>query len=250
MQNDPQEQTRRTSSTQPMKPVKSGDYYRPTSPDSMAQQQERGGGRRPTRSDAYRERSERARRPSTPRQNNGLYLPIWSVLLMLVVVIAAAVGVIALIVTAGGRRPDPGEPVVVIVTPEPSATPLPDATPLIAPSATVPPVQGAGATFEGPLPNFALEGPTLPPVVLSPTPIQITVGAAVIVDASDGLNIRDAAGLSTNILYRADDQTLFNVIDGPQLVDNLTWWRVQSPIDPTQGGWAAADYLRVQSPPG
>ena len=152
---------------------------------------------------------------------------------------------VALIVMAGGRQADGGDPIVVVVTPLPSSTPPPDAM-ITAPTATIPVVQGA--TFAGPLPNCALEGPTLPPVILSPTPIQITVGSSVLVDASDGLNIRDAAGLQTTILFRADDQARFTIIGGPELVDNLTWWQVESPIDPTETGWAAADYLRVLPP--
>lgn len=215
-----------TQPVQPTRRTRTTDYYRPSDDDLDEPIHPR------------RSRTGAAR----SRRDSGLYLPLWSVLVMLIVVIAAAAGVIALIVMAGGRQPEPGEPVVVIATPEPTFTAPPDAN-IPEPTATLPAVQGA--TFEGPLPTFALEGPTLPPVVLSPTPIQIQVGATVIVDASDGLNIRDAAGLSTNILFRADDQTRFTVIGGPSSVDNLTWWQVQSPIDPTQTGWAAADYLRV-----
>jgi hypothetical protein len=212
---------------------------------------ERGRGRE-RQSDYYRPPTDddsplnaRRARPSPRRQDSGLYLPLWSVLVMLVIVIAAAVGVVVLIVTVGGRQADGGDPVVVIVTSAASPTPPPDAnTP--PPTATIPAVQGA--TVIGALPTFALEGPTLPPVVLSPTPIQIEVGATVVVDASDGLNIRDGAGLQTTILFRADDQTRFTIIGGPTSVDNLTWWQVVSPIDPTQTGWAAADYLRVLPP--
>ncbi len=225
MTNSPQDQeTRRLSDTQP-RPAPRGDYYVPNTPEPPKQ--------------------KRSRRPRSRRSNSGLYLPLWSVMLMLIVVIAAAAGMIALIVSAGGRRADGGEPIVVIVTAEPSATPQPEVlTP--DPTATLPPMQGA--TFAGPLPTFALEGPTLPPVILSPTPIQITIGMTVAVKSTIGLNIRSTpAGAE---ITRVNDGALFTVIDGPESAElggsPYQWWKVRSLVDPALEGWAAADFLEVR----
>jgi hypothetical protein len=225
MNNNPQDpETRRLSDTQPQSTPRS-DYYVPNAPEP------------PKRT--------RSRRPRSRRSNSGLYLPLWSVMLMLIVVIAAAAGVIALIVSAGGRRADGGEPIVVIVTPDPSATPQPEAL-TIDPTATIPPVQGA--TFAGPLPTFALEGPTLPPVILSPTPIQITLGMTVAVKSTIGLNIRSTPAGSE--ITRVNDGALFTVIDGPESAElggsPYQWWKVRSLVDPALEGWAAADFLEVR----
>lgn len=225
MNNNPQDQeTRRLSDTQPRSAPR-GDYYVPNAPESP-----------------QRTRSRRTRRA---RSDSGLYLPLWSVMLMLIIVIAAAAGLIALIVTAGGRRADGGEPIVVIVTAPPSATPQPEAL-TIAPTTTIPPVQGA--TFVGPLPTFALEGPTLPPVILSPTPIQITIGMTVAVKSTVGLNIRSSPAGSE--ITRVSDGALFTVIDGPESAElggsPYQWWKVRSLADPALEGWAAADFLEVR----
>lgn len=206
-------------------------------------------------------------RKRRPRRDNALYLPAWSVILMIIVVVGIAGGVIALVAMLGGNNAPPSDPVFVIVTAEPTAiaqagateSPADSAEPLTQanenPGATPAPdslgsIGGQSATtaFSGPLPTFALEGPTLPPVILSPTPLTINVGVNVIVQAADGLNIRERPGLTGTILFRADDQTVFSVVGGPEAVDSITWWRVQDPIDPSRSGWAAADYLQVQAP--
>lgn len=187
------------------------------------------------------------KRKRRPRRDNALYLPAWSVILMVIVVVGIAGGVIALVAVLGGNSAPGGDPVFVIVTGEPSATAAGSET-----AVTAAPESFAGAaattSFSGPLPTFALEGPTLPPVILSPTPLTITVGVNVIVQASDGLNIRETPGLTGTIRFRADDQTIFSVVGGPESADSITWWRVQDPADPTRAGWAAADYLQAQAP--
>jgi hypothetical protein len=197
------------------------------------------------------------KRKRRPRRDNALYLPVWSVVLMLIVVIGVAGGVIALVAVLGGNNAPDGDPVFVIVTAEPSATGQVGATenPAIAQRVTPAPDSlgsaggqtGATQAFTGPLPTFALEGPTLPPVILSPTPLTINIGANVIVQATDGLNVRETPGLTGTILFRADDQAVFNVVGGPEAADSITWWRLQDPTDASRVGWAAADYLEAQA---
>jgi hypothetical protein len=64
-----------------------------------------------------------------------------------------------------------------------------------------------------------------------------------------GLNIRSSAGLSTTIQFLAYDAEVFVVRDGPQVVDNITWWYLVTPVDENRAGWAAADYLSVVANP-
>lgn len=179
------------------------------------------------------------------RSRSGLYLPAWSVLLMLVTVFVVAFGIIALVIALGGGQQPGGSPRIIIVTAPPTEAPAgsPDeeATATRAPI-TNPNSSGAQNAF----PTFALEGPTLPPVILTPTPLTITVGSTVIVDADDGLNVRSGAGLDQTIMFNADDGTIFVVEDGPIQANGLTWWQVRDPSSSTRFGWAAADYLEVQ----
>jgi hypothetical protein len=176
------------------------------------------------------------------RSKSALYLPAWSVLLMLVTVFVVAFGIIALVIALGGGVQPAGSPRIIIVT-APDSGPTPALT--LAPSATGALLSNPGS--QGAFPTFALEGPTLPPVVLSPTPISITVGSTVIVNADDGLNIRSEAGLDQNILFNADNGARFTVTDGPIQANGLTWWQVRDPDDASRFGWAAADYLQIQA---
>lgn len=183
------------------------------------------------------QRRERTRKRKNDRSTSALYLPAWSVGLMLLLVFGIVASIVTLVITLGGQNAPGGEPRIIIITAEPSDTPSAPAT------ATVPGVE-ALPSFQAPLPTFGLEGPTLPPVVLSPTPIAITIGATVIVNV-DGLNIRSAAGTENDVETFASEGDRFTVIAGPEQASNLTWWQIQDPDDPSIVGWAAADYLDV-----
>lgn len=181
------------------------------------------------------------KRGGTPRDRSGLYLPAWSVLLMLVTVFVVAFGIIALVIGLGGGAQPDGSPRIIIITAEPSNTP---SSPTVEAAPTNPLLPGSNS--QGELPIFALEGPTVPPVILSPTPLTITVGSTVTVNAQGGLNVRAGAGLDQNIMFNADNAEMFVVEDGPTQANGLTWWQIRDPIDSSRFGWAAADYLDVQ----
>ncbi len=157
---------------------------------------------------------------------------------MLLLVFGITGAIVMLVYTLGGRTGTGGEPRVLIITAEPTATPatLPTLAPTIA--------SGQVQSFGIPLPTFALEGPTLPPIILSPTPVSITIGATVIVN-SETLRIRPEPSLDNTEKFFANQNDRFTVIGGPQQGSGLTWWQVQDPDDATRSGWAAADYLDV-----
>lgn len=185
-----------------------------------------------------RRTSARKRKPND-RSRSALYVPAWSVGVMLLLVFGIVGAIIMLMFTLGGQNAPGGQPRVVIITAEPSATPA--ATPnLEATSPAIDPLP----EFQGPIPTFALEGPTLPPIILSPTPVEISIGATVIVNV-DGLNIRAAPGTDNDIVTFGNDGDRFTVVEGPQQASNLTWWHITDPDDPARDGWAAADYLDV-----
>jgi len=79
----------------------------------------------------------------------------------------------------------------------------------------------------------------------------ILVGTSVIVSGTggDGLRLRFSPGLESKIRLLAPDGTQLQVMDGPQQMDNYTWWYLENPGDLNQRGWAVADFLSpVPSP--
>ncbi|RMG79972.1 MAG: SH3 domain-containing protein, partial [Chloroflexi bacterium] len=189
-----------------------------------------------------RGRSSRKAQRKPPPSESGLYLPIWSIILMLVIVLIIAFGIVFLIISLGGKTPTQKQPRIVVIT----AVPSPTTENIIALPQITPTTSDQGIAY--PLPTFALEGPTLEPVYLSPTPETIAVGKTVRVFdvAPDQLNIRNNPGTTDSVvLFRADDGAQFIIIGGPTQADGLTWWQVQNPVNPAETGWAAANYLEV-----
>jgi hypothetical protein len=235
--------------TQPVEEIDTSKHLPPPPGRSHVQLPSRPQSRREKRKRDQR-RSDDARKPAALKQGDrprdrsrsGLYLPAWSVLLMLVTVFVVAFGIIALVIGLGGGSQPDGSPRIIIITAEPSNTPS-------EPQAAVTPTRPLlpNQTSQGDIPNFALEGPTLPPVVFSPTPLSIVVGSTVVVNAEGGLNVRAGAGLDQNIMFNANDGEVFEVEDGPTQANGLTWWLLRDPEDSSRFGWAAADYLDVQA---
>lgn len=182
------------------------------------------------------------------RRDSGFYLPLWSVLLMLLGVVVVTGMIVLGIFALGANRPTPdsSQPQVVIVSAVPS-----NPAPQNQPTQALPTV---GPLAAGPSPAFNLEGPILPTAFLSPTPDTIAIGKLVTVInvGESGLNVRQGAGTSFNILFHAAEGDVFRVVEGPTNADNLTWWRIER-ISGTQYGWAAQnngeqDLLMVAAP--
>lgn len=178
------------------------------------------------------------------RRDNALYLPLWSIILMLFSVFSIAAVIVFIVIAAGQRENMPqGQAIVIISSPIPTQA---GQIPISPATATLPPEADQGIITVPP--TFALSGPTLVAVELSPTPKTITVGEQVIViDVGiQKLNVRDTPGVvGTNIVFRADEGSIMKVIGGPQQADGLTWWEIQDTINPQLSGWAASNYLQV-----
>jgi hypothetical protein len=191
-------------------------------------------------------RQKRKRDARTSRASNPLYLPLWSVALMIAGAFCITFSIISLVLLLGGNTPSSGgEPRVVIITAIPSPTFDAAAAPTLTPTSALLP---SGAT-PGAFPTFALEGPTLPPVILSPTPVSIAVGQSVIVN-EDQVRLRGSPGLDGELISYLAIGTQFTVIGGPQMASSLTWWQVEDPTQPLVRGWVAADYLEPVPQPG
>ncbi len=187
---------------------------------------------------------QRARRRATPPSESGLYLPWWSLVVMVGVVGALAFGILfaamALVqpATLGDQTPQ-----VRVVTAQPTLSQdFGDAGGQAAapPGAAWPtPIPQLQATATVPLPTPA-PSQTLPPG-------NFTIGVMVQVVGVDtsGLNVRAAPGFNGQPRFLAPEGDTFVIIDGPQNVDGLEWWRVEDPDDPNRVGWAARNYLMV-----
>ena len=128
---------------------------------------------------------------------------------------------------------------------------------LLAPAVTPPAgttaltvIPGATAT-----PYVPTATPTRIPTATSdrigaPLPGVIGIGSTVQISGTEGtgLNIRSEPGLGTAIRFVALDSEVFEVRDGPQVVDDFTWWYLVTPLDESRTGWAAADFLSLVSP--
>jgi hypothetical protein len=164
-----------------------------------------------------------------PGTDHPLRLPVWSVLFTLLTVAFMVSCVVLAVLALGGRTPPPAAPRFVILTARPQiaqegAQPLLLVTPTFG-VFTPPP--------DAPPPVFALSGPTLEPVVLTPTPTPrpaIGIGSTVAVVSSSGVNLRQSPGIGAARARPnpAQPGEQFIVIEGPQPADNLTWWKVRS----------------------
>lgn len=174
------------------------------------------------------------------RRNDGLYLPAWSLAIMLLFVIGISFTILLLVYAVGGQFEPSGEPVVIIVTAIPSPTPpIPQFEPTL-PDATLP---GINAVVE----QMPLAGPTLAPIVLTPTPIVITIGTR-IRTTGEAVRVRPAPNLDNVELFFAEPDEIYMVVEGPQSGSGLTWWRVQDVNAPTRGGWIASNLIVAVSP--
>lgn len=88
-----------------------------------------------------------------------------------------------------------------------------------------------------PLPTPA-PSPTLPPGELG-----IGISVQVVGVGPSGLNMRSAPGLQGTPRFLAADGELFVIVDGPQSVDDMEWWRLEDPNDSSRFGWAARNFF-------
>jgi len=171
------------------------------------------------------------------KRRSGFYLPAWSIALMLVTVVFVAGAMIGGVMLLGGGIAPEQPPQIIIVTAPP--TPTPEGGVTATPAILLPAVVTPGA-----FPTFALEGPTLPPIVLTPTPRQITIGATVAV-TEDNVRLRGGAGINQREIELLRAGMLFRIIGGPQMANAMSWWQVEDLSDPTRTGWVSGLYLTL-----
>jgi hypothetical protein len=126
----------------------------------------------------------------------------------------------------------------------------PTRAPAGSPTAALTVIPGPTATPRDPTATPPIPTATGDPST-SPLPGTIGIGSYVQIAGTDGdgLNIRHSPGLSTDVIFLGYDSEVFEVRDGPQEADGLTWWYLVTPVDEARSGWAAADYLSLVDNP-
>ena len=119
------------------------------------------------------------------------------------------------------------------------------------PKAKISIISGPTSTTFAPTPTTTRVPSVTPNMPPSPMPGMIGVTSYVQIFGTEGsgLNIRESAGLSSQVNFLAYDSEVFEVRDGPVVVDDLTWWFIVTPVDETRSGWAAANYLTIVNEP-
>ncbi len=92
---------------------------------------------------------------------------------------------------------------------------------------------------------------TRTPARATATPAQADEGSletGVLVEISGteglGLRVREAAGLMSEIRFKAQDGERFRIADGPAYADEIVWWQIRC-MKNGDSGWAAGAYLQI-----
>jgi hypothetical protein len=80
---------------------------------------------------------------------------------------------------------------------------------------------------------------------------DISIGSFVQISGTDGagLRIRLEPGIENVPQFIAMENEVFEVKDGPEYVDEFTWWFLVAPYNNNRKGWAAGTYLTVINNP-
>ncbi|MDE2776455.1 MAG: SH3 domain-containing protein [Chloroflexota bacterium] len=190
--------------------------------------------------------ARRAYKRALRRARNPLYLSLRSLILLASLALIAAAATIALVFALRGDSAASGLAPVIKVLEASQDSPIPDQAQ--APEATAAPAVQVILAAETPE-NLIVEGPAIPTVIITNTPIPLSVGvqAAVFGVGNDKLNVRNRPSLyDSQVLFRENEGKRFDIIGGPQAADGFTWWQVRDPQFQVTG-WAVANYLRTIS---
>ena len=59
----------------------------------------------------------------------------------------------------------------------------------------------------------------------------------------DGLRIRAYAGLNEPPMFLGLEGENFKIVEGPEIINNSIWWKIQSFENESKVGWAVQNYL-------
>lgn len=99
--------------------------------------------------------------------------------------------------------------------------------------------------------TISLLSPTLTPETILSIVNGVSVGAYVQITGTEGhgLNLHQNPGVDSPVVTVAMDNEVFEVVEGPQTVDDYVWWYLRSSYDSNRAGWAASNYLTIMATP-
>ena len=59
----------------------------------------------------------------------------------------------------------------------------------------------------------------------------------------DGLRMRESPYMDSEVLYLAHEGEDCIIVEGPQIEENLIWWKIQSLEEETKSGWSVQTYM-------
>jgi hypothetical protein len=109
------------------------------------------------------------------------------------------------------------------------------------------PTATATATRVRPTVTLAVTATPVPPTA-TPTPdIPASIANGVYVTVVDGVNFRQEASTTAQIIRTLGAGEVLQVIEGPVSANERTWWKLRDPNGVE--GWAAQDFLQTTAPP-
>ena len=188
--------------------------------------------------------ARRAYKRAIRRARNPFYFSLRSLVLLAFLVVIAGAATLALIFALRGDATARGlAPVIAILESTPDSSDAAQARPSATTAAPAVQVIVAAETQE----NLELDGPAIPTVIITNTPIPLRVGVQAVVAGvgNDKLNIRNRPSLAdSQVLFRESEGKRFDIIGGPREADGYSWWQVRDPQFQVEG-WAVANYLRT-----
>lgn len=85
--------------------------------------------------------------------------------------------------------------------------------------------------------NMPTETPVIPGV-FAPNMAIVISGTQ-----GEGLNVRQAPGTDSTVVYLAQEGETYSITDGPEIKDGLIWWLIDQTADGEKSGWAVQDYF-------
>ena len=90
--------------------------------------------------------------------------------------------------------------------------------------------------------------PTPVPLTATPTPnIPAAIDPGVYVAVVDGVNFRQEASTTSQIIRTLGAGEVLQVVEGPVSANERIWWKLKDPNGVE--GWAAQDFLQPTAPP-
>jgi hypothetical protein len=113
--------------------------------------------------------------------------------------------------------------------------------------AAAPVTPTATPTRVRPTVTLAVSPTSAPPIATPTLNIPTAIDKGVYVSVVDGVNFRQEASTTAQIIRTLGAGEVLQVVDGPVSANDRTWWKLKDPNGVE--GWAAQEFLQPAAPP-